>query len=229
MNKLTISGVTKGQYKQLCPLSWKKCNNDHTLLNFKIRRAVKLGKHVHTYSNGCKIIRYHSHNFLISDGEVMTMWTDISREPHTVSEASKQMYQKPYYSREIFIQRPLGSDLTKAGFNKSLKIAQGCSVEKLIGYGFTNYRESTLFYSEDLGGGISFNFAIDKATGEIIRVDVLDEDFCQPYDYQSIILEGRGTSSVKRLAKEIYFKVNGILSKMQNTGIIEGFEAGMYV
>jgi hypothetical protein len=79
---LKVNGVAKGQYKQLCQLSWGKCKGNENLLVYKIRRAVDLGTKTHSYNNGCTIVRYYSLNFLVGSNEIMTIWRDDSR--HTV-------------------------------------------------------------------------------------------------------------------------------------------------
>lgn len=231
MEKLKVSGVAKGQYKQLCPLSWSKCNKNEKTLVYKIRRAVDLGRETHTYSNGCKIVRYYYHNFLVSDSEIMTMWKDESRQPHNVSEQQKQLHKKKVYGdKEMQTYKPLiappsKEDLTEEGFNKNIRVNPKQTVEKLVKYGFTNYREPCLYYGRYLGNEIGFSITVDKETLEIERLDVLDEDFCQPYNYQSILMK----EPTHEFARDIYNKVNNILGKLQNDEVIEGFEVGMYV
>lgn len=91
-NKLKISGVAKGQYKQLCPYSWHKCNGDHKLLEYKIKRAADLGKVTHTYSNGSRIVRYYNLNLLVSGNEVMTIWYDKSYPRVGIDESLKEAH-----------------------------------------------------------------------------------------------------------------------------------------
>lgn len=126
---------------------------------------------------------------------------------------------------KVVIESPLKDDLTNRGFNKSILINSKQTAESLLEYGLTNRHEPTLYYSRSLGDDISFNISIDKLTLDIKDIDVLDEDFCQPYDYQRILLH----DGEHKFAKNIYFKVNGILSQLQKDGIIEGFKIGMYV
>lgn len=97
---MNISGVVKGQYKQECPNSWEKCNGNESLLEYKIKRAVELGKVAHTYKNGAKIVRYHSKNFLIDDSEIMTMWTDKNTKPVAVSEEMKDFHKYIFYTNK---------------------------------------------------------------------------------------------------------------------------------
>lgn len=103
---MEINGFTKGQYKQLCPISWRKCNGDEKSLEYKIKRAVDLGKVTYTYKNGCKLIRYYYFNFLVDDKEIMTMWQDKSQEPYLVTEKQKMEY-KPKIKKEQKIRKRL--------------------------------------------------------------------------------------------------------------------------
>lgn len=92
--KLEVSKIARGQYKQLCQMSWNKCDNNEGLLVHKIRRAVNLGNKTYEYSNGDKVIRYYYHNFLVNEDEILKMWFDRSRNPFNVSEGIKRKYSK---------------------------------------------------------------------------------------------------------------------------------------
>lgn len=235
MKKLKISGVARGQYKQLCPFSWEKCKGSEPLLSYKIRRAVNLGLKTHTYFNGCRIIRYYYLNFLVSDKEIMTIWKDTTREQYHISENKKRLYLDGVTSNGIEVNNrllsktliipPVASDLTENGFNKNIVINPIQTAQSLEDYGFTNHYAPTLHFSRDLGNGISFNLSVNKIALSIDRLDVLDEVTAQPYDYQRYLLRGNGNE----FAKLIYTKVNNILMQLQNHKIITGFSVGMYV
>lgn len=126
---------------------------------------------------------------------------------------------------DVVIVPPKKEDLTKRGFNKNIKIETNQTVKSLLEYGFTNHNEPILYFCRNLGNDISFNLSIDKESLEIKNIDVLDEDFLQPYDYQAILLKDKN----HKFAKNIYYKVNDILSKLQKDGIINGFNVGMYI
>lgn len=98
---LKVNGVARGQYKQLCPMSWGKCNGNEGLLAYKIRRAVDLGKETYTYSNGCKIIRYGALNFLVSRHEIMTVWVDNSRPVVVVADEEKALHKEIVFDRKF--------------------------------------------------------------------------------------------------------------------------------
>ena len=62
---------------------------------------------------------------------------------------------------------------------------------------------------------------------EIGTIDVLDDEFCQPYDFQQMILE-KGDDAPK-MAIEIQRKLYTILDSMKTFGILEGWEWADYV
>jgi|SRR5690606_1501361 len=127
--------------------------------------------------------------------------------------------------KDIIINIPPKEEIHKNGFNMNIKINPKQTVESLMEYGFTNHHESTLYYSRNICENISFNLSVNKETLEIERLDVLDEDWLQPYDYQYILLD----NPKAEFARNVYFKVNKILTKLQNDGIITGFTVGMYI
>ncbi|MFP7486277.1 hypothetical protein SFC65_19125 [Priestia filamentosa] len=126
---------------------------------------------------------------------------------------------------EVMITPPSKSELTSGGFNKNILINQNQTADTLLKYGFTNHREPTLYFCRKLTENITFNLSVNKKTLKVEKLDVLDEDFLQPYDYQEILM----TNKDHPFAKHIYYKVNDMLNKLQNDGIITGFNIGMYV
>lgn len=125
----------------------------------------------------------------------------------------------------IFINEPRKEELTSKGFTNRIQISNHQTKESLLTYGFTNHDKPTLYYMTMIDGNISFNLSVRIDTLEITKLDVLNEEWLQPYDYQSEILSG----SYSGKAQNTYHKVNNILSKLQKDGIITGFEKGMYV
>ena len=84
---------------------------------------------------------------------------------------------------------------------KEIKLNSHCVNAKIQGHilsddkmkeiGFTEYRKGYLYFCRGIqfpkekryrGIDISFSVTIPR-DGSDIRIDVLDEDFCQPYDY----------------------------------------------
>jgi hypothetical protein len=126
---------------------------------------------------------------------------------------------------DVVIIEPMKEDLTPKGFNKHIKIAENQTAESLMKYGFTNHHKPDLYFCRGVGKDISFNLSVDKKTLQIKNIDILDEDFLQPYDYQAMLLKNKNHP----IAKSVYYKVNELLGKLQEDGIIIGFKIGMYI
>ena len=62
---------------------------------------------------------------------------------------------------------------------------------------------------------------------EVGTIDVWDANFCQPYDFQQMILE-KGDNAPSSAIK-IQHKLYMILDSMKTFGIIEGWEWGDYI
>lgn len=68
---------------------------------------------------------------------------------------------------------------------------------------------------------------IEITDDEIGTINVLDDDFCQPYDFQKMIADyGDNAPS---LAIKIQYELYSILDSMKTFGILEGWEWGDYV
>lgn len=72
---------------------------------------------------------------------------------------------------------------------------------------------------------ISFNISIDKADPEKFKIDVIDEDFLQPYDYQYILTQ----SPDAEVAGQIDALVRQEMLRLQKIGIISGYTPGDYI
>ena len=134
---------------------------------------------------------------------------------------------KPTYLTDdyVFIIPPKDDELNENRNTNRIKISPSQSKESLIKYGFTNHVKDKLYYCKIVGNTVSLNITVDIDTLKITGVDVLDENFGQPFDYQSMILKGKATDG----AIKVYHNVNDTLSKLQHDGIIIGFEKGMYI
>lgn len=126
----------------------------------------------------------------------------------------------------ITINEPKKEELRKNGTSKNIQTKEGLTVQKLLDYGFTNHHDPTYYYCRMVGDEISFNVSIDKKTlKENVKIDVLDEDFCQPFDYQRMILEGKVTP----LVSSVYERVEEEMAKLQEAGILIGHIRGNYI
>ena len=123
------------------------------------------------------------------------------------------------------IQAPQKDELTKKGFTNRIKICDAVTAEQLMNYGFTNYHKPYLYFMKMLTDNISFNLTINKKTLTITNIDVLDEDFLQPYDYQVFLMK----NPKNKLARKIFNKVDEIFTKLQQDGIVNGYVRGMYI
>jgi hypothetical protein len=55
--------------------------------------------------------------------------------------------------------------------------------------GFTDYSKNIWYFMRMIKGvkDISFNVSINKNNSNDLSIDILDENFCQPYDYQYML------------------------------------------
>lgn len=121
------------------------------------------------------------------------------------------------------------------GVNSKIK-AHILSEDEMRRIGFTDYKKDTWYFcrtvmeekSKRRYGGIdfevSFGVSIPK-DGSDISIDVLDEAFCQPYDYQ-YMLEKNPTFDVALKVKE---KVEEWMKYLQDNGVLSGHEYGEYI
>lgn len=148
-----------------------------------------------------------------------------SDRKNRIEEGLSKFKPKQRKTKDYTIIEPNKDELTSKGFTNKIKIADGMTKEKLLEYGFTNYNKPVLYYCRIVGHGISFNLMVDIETLEIKNIDVLDEDFCQPYDYQSMLMRDINF----RPAQQVFDRVDKELKKLQNDGIIIGYKRGMYL
>lgn len=90
--------------------------------------------------------------------------------------------------------------------------------------GFTDHRPTHWYYSARVGHEIFFSVTIPKDGGRL-RIDVLDEAFGQPYDYQNIL----SRHPKLQFALEVKENVEREMKKLSKAGIIQGFKPGMYI
>ncbi len=128
-------------------------------------------------------------------------------------------------NKNYVITIPDKSELNNKGFTKKIKISPNMTKEKLLECGFTNFNKPTLYFCKMVGDEISFNLLVNDKTLEIQAIDVLDEDFLQPYDYQSMLMKNANFKP----AQQVFDKVDEVLNQLQSDGIITGYNRGMYV
>lgn len=99
--------------------------------------------------------------------------------------------------------------------------------------GFTDYGKDRWYFCRGIkfpktkryrGFDISFSVTIPK-NGDDIRIDVLDEDFCQPYDYQKM-LKNNPTFEPCVIVNE---QVEEWMAYLQEKGVLSGHIKGEYI
>lgn len=121
--------------------------------------------------------------------------------------------------------------LTKTRNNAAIKI-NVLPEEEMRKIGFTDFRENYWYlgrvvYTSKLSkwSTISFNLSVCKTNPSDWRIDVLDDDFCQPYDYQYLIAKGSPTE----VAIKVNERVEEIMAELAEKGIVEGHIKGEYI
>ena len=123
-------------------------------------------------------------------------------------------------------------ELNSHGVNKLIK-AHILSEEEMRRIGFTDYSKKDWYFCRMIqfpkekryrGIDISFNVHIPKYNSEI-RIDVLDEDFCQPYDYQ-MMLNKNPNFKICLIVKE---QVEEWMKYLQDNGVLSGHVYGEYI
>lgn len=110
--------------------------------------------------------------------------------------------------------------LNSRGNNANLRANLGISNDTMRDYGFYQ-RNGQWIYMEDLGYDVSLNIHVLCDT---VFIDVIDEEFLQPYDYQRML---RNPENV--VALEIHSRVQATMKKLSDAGIIEGWVANDYI
>ena len=113
----------------------------------------------------------------------------------------------------------------KAGQNSNIKLNPNLKEETLLNFGFTKEPTSEFYMMSKLTSDISFNVEIDIETNDI-SIEILDEDFLQPYDYQIML---KNPNYVPKIAKIVHHKVQEIMKKLVDSGIIVGYKENDYI
>lgn len=123
-------------------------------------------------------------------------------------------------------------EVNSHGVNAKIK-AHILPYEEMKSIGFTNYYEPNWYFCRSIkfpketryrGFDISFNISIPK-DGSDICIDVLDEDFCQPYDYQMIL----NRNPTFPTALIVLDQVEQYMEYLQSKGVLSGHVKGEYI
>lgn len=113
------------------------------------------------------------------------------------------------------------------GVNKKIHVKL-LSDQEMRKIGFTDFREGYWHFSKGISEDIIFGLTINRSNTEDFRIDVLDDNFCQPYDYQRILSKD-SYSGPNQFAIYIYNKVEIIMQELTEKGIIAGHVKGEYI
>ena len=114
--------------------------------------------------------------------------------------------------------------LNKNGVNNKIKV-NILSDDKMKDIGFSENREGFWYYCKSLGSEITFNLIINKADILDFQIDILDEDYMQPYDYQEML----ELAPKDKFTNNIKYKVENIMEYLKDNKIIIGHIRGEYI
>ena len=72
---------------------------------------------------------------------------------------------------------------------------------------------------------ISFNVSINKDNTKNLRIDILDEDFCQPYDYQYMLIQNPNFEPCLIIKEQ----VEKWMAYLKEKGVLTGHNVGDYI
>jgi len=113
------------------------------------------------------------------------------------------------------------------GINKKISVVI-LSDDEMRRIGFTDFREGYWHFSKTVKDDITFGLTICKTNAEDFRIDVLDDNFCQPYDYQRLLSE-KSYFGPSPFAIDVYNTVELIMQDLTEKGIIRGHVKGEYI
>lgn len=130
------------------------------------------------------------------------------------------------YGLDITNWDGINYDVPLESHQNALIKANAASDKEMREAGFTDHREGTWYYCVMLSevSEISFSCTIDKKTNHV-KFDVLDEDWLQPYDYQSILK--KDTKHPYSLL--VHAQVQKQMHKLQELGVIYGYIPNDYI
>lgn len=126
----------------------------------------------------------------------------------------------------IRIKAPVEGELRKNGTSANIQIGEGVTKDMLLAFGFQKVKSDGYIYSCEFGCDICFSVILKGSDLNDLQIDVMDENFGQPYDYQLYIMNG---DKPGRVASIVYEKVEVELKKLQDAGILQGHVRGNYV
>lgn len=141
-------------------------------------------------------------------------WDEPQPEPMNIEK------KKPYLTFPDF-------EVNDRGINKKIQVHL-LPEEEMRAIGFTDYREGYWYFCREIVSDISFSVSISKKDPKDFRIDVLDDDFCQPYDYQAM-LSKESYAEPNEIAVQVYESVEKWMEFLEVTGVISGHVKGEYI
>ncbi len=141
-------------------------------------------------------------------------WDEPQPEPMKIEK------KKPYLTFPDF-------EVNDRGINKKIQIHL-LPEEEMRTLGFTDYREGYWYFCRGIVSSISFSISINKDDPTDFRIDVLDDDFCQPYEYQAM-LSKESYSEPNKVAVQVYEAVEKWMAFLEVNGIVSGHVKGEYI
>jgi len=84
---------------------------------------------------------------------------------------------------------------------------------------------ATWFYCKEVRRDITFNITIEVLPPHNFRIDVLDENFCQPFDYQYML----HNNPTAKIPLEVKSKVEEQMQILVDAGLITEYTKGDYI
>lgn len=124
---------------------------------------------------------------------------------------------------DTYLGKPV--EINEHGNNAAIKVhILDEATMKLNGFRrFITDEESWWYFCNRVHKDITFNMTIyDRGDW---RIDILDECFCQPYDYQAMYESGNRRPVIMTVMKN----VNEIMDSLKHKGIVSGWKVGDYI
>jgi len=115
-------------------------------------------------------------------------------------------------------------EVNKYGVNKAIK-SHLLSDEEMKKVGFTNQNKEYWYFYRDLGNEISFNVKIYLKDLDNPNIEIIDEDYCQHYDYQRYLKNIPENEFVIKIRD----KVEYWMEYLQSNGVLSGHVKGEYI
>lgn len=122
-------------------------------------------------------------------------------------------------------KKPINYNVPLNTINQNKNIKAHILSDKLMReLGFTDYDHKNWYFCKDIADDITFNVSIKKKTGNI-RIEILDENFLQPYQYQELLKNCPNAE----FALKVHEAVQGQMKYLMDKGVITGYRLGDYI